>query len=203
MCPWTQTDIQDSNESQRCAWKSLWMRIGNEMYCIILICSMEVTEIKLQTFVMLLWTWELQHSLWAHGSMRRGKEAFLSYSLWRTEAFNCYGVFSISTPSKKQTKIPFPLKMSLIAFRELTHLECISKKCKCTEQLVIKALPQQIIVWNQYFSLGAVGIYCTIFLYAKVGCFDIREFSTRLLSGVKGALTSGNLHCFYLLLTQG
>lgn len=140
------------------------MRSGNEMYCIIFICLMEVTGIKLQTFVMPMRTQGLHSALWAQGSTKMQQEDFLSYYIEEQKFLTVVGFFLVLTSCKKPTQNTFSLQNS--------H-ESENSLGQCWNSLISGFIldKQQKIFWNQNFSPGAEAIYGVISLSANFGCF--------------------------------
>lgn len=184
------------------------MRSGNEMYCIIFNCLMEVTGIKWQNFAMPVRTQGLHSALRAYGNTKMQQESFMSYCIWRTEVFNSCGVFLVPTPGKKPTQNTFSLQNSHEPESQGTHLEYISKKCQCQNTLLSRLLPWQAIdnfleleclsrSWGNLsyhlpFCKFWVFYYQWIFYQCLAGvkrhwCTDIREFAL-LVSAVNSAL---------------
>ena len=74
-------------------------------------------------------------------STRMGKEAFLSNSIWRTEAFPGCGVFLVPTPTKNQNKTNFSSKIAM---------------CLRVKELGWDAWVQNVTAWRAYHQGSSV-----------------------------------------------
>lgn len=182
------------------------MRSGNEMYCIIFNCLIEVTGIKWQNFAIL---WEHRASIvhCEHMATQKCSENLSCPIVFEKQKFlTVVGFFWFPPQVKKTTQNTFSLQNSHEPESQRTHLEYISKKCQCQNSLLSRLLPWQAIddFLEQECLSRSWGNLSYHLPFCKFWVFYYQWIFYQCLAGVKRHWCTDirSLHCLCLLWTQ-